>query len=190
MSDFLHQIQDWLDTETRAMLCPSPPPKQTAIGTEAYSLLLLKHGSDTPRVEETVAQIRDHNPVLLMDVPFVVAQEMTLNEALAGQFALACCDCVSAFVRDDVICNATRKELQQLSQEITSSSEFSPVELTILTMPNTDQARRFCWQFLGLAAGVKIPSTRKVFRKKARLMCHWAERSGIETSVEDSNGDG
>jgi hypothetical protein len=185
MSTFIEQIRDWLDTETRAMLCAEPPQKITAIGIESYSLLLLKHGNDRRRTEDVVTMIRTDNPILLVDYPFVVAQEMTLDEALAGQFALACCDCISAVVRDEVICGASRDYLNSLNKQVKESSEFEMVGVTITQIPHTEEGRRFCWQFLGLAAGMAVPAARQFFRKKARLMQHWAERCGIDFQINE-----
>ena len=118
MSTFVEEIREWLDTETRAILCRESPKKYTAVGTQAYSLLLVLQGNDKPRTEEVVKAIRQHNPVLLVDYPFVMAQEMTLNEALAGQFALALLRLrLSAFVPDGIVCNAGSHYLQQLNDQ-------------------------------------------------------------------------
>jgi hypothetical protein len=187
MPTFIEQIREWLDTETQALLCAEPPPKLTAIGVEAYSLLLLKQCNDRQRIREVVAMIQEQNPVIATDLPFVVGQEMTLEEAMAGQFALACCDCMSAFVRDDVIRDAGRAYLHQLNEQVKNSSEFESVNVMIVHVPNSEEGRRFCWQFLGLATGAAMPAARKIFRKKARLMEHWARRSGVDLQVEESD---
>jgi hypothetical protein len=183
MSTFLEQVREWLDTKTRELLCPEPPTKVTEIGIESYSLLLLRHGNDKRRTEDVVAAIQKENPVILVEYPFVVAQEMTLDEAMVGQFALACCDCISAFVRDEVICNTDRDYLQQLNEQVAHSSEFEFVCTELLNIPHTEDVRRFCWQFLGMATAVSCPLKLRVFRKKARLMEYWAKRSGIEMNV-------
>lgn len=178
-------MREWLDTETKALLCADPPEKSTAIAAEGYSLLLVRRGLDEQRLEDVVGMIQKENPVVLVEYPFVVAQEMTLEEALAGQFALACCDCISAFVSDEVVCNCDPNYLQELNRQVMQSPEFKFINVTILHIPHTEESHRFCWQFLGLAAGVPAPTTRLVFRKKARLMEHWAKRSGVELKVSE-----
>ena len=103
MQEWLDEIRDLLDTETKAELCPDPPDKLVAIGIESYSLLLLNKGTDERRINPVVAGIRKHATEGQSDYPFIVARQLTLDNAIAGQLALACCDCVSAFIRDELV---------------------------------------------------------------------------------------
>src|SRR6476661_2568606 len=103
MQEWFDEIRDLLDTETKAELCPEPPEKLIAVGTESYSLLLLNKGSDERRTEPVVAAIRKHGNEGESEYPFIVARQLTLDDAIAGQLALACCDCVSAFIRDELV---------------------------------------------------------------------------------------
>lgn len=183
MSQSFDEFRDWIDTETRALLWKEHQ-KFTVIGTESYSLLLLEYGKDRRRIEDVVAMIREYNPIVLVDYPFVVAQEMTFEDALAGQFALACCDCISAFMRDQVVCHSDQEYLKRINDAVVNSDEYESVIVKILSVPNSEKSRRFCWQFLGLATGLAIPQTVCVYRKKARLMEHWARQSEIELRTE------
>ncbi len=167
------------------MLCANPPDKLIATETDSYSLLLLHKGNDDPRVEETLAAIRQYASPELKEYPFIVGQHMTIEDALAGQFALACCDCITAFVRDEVICSSTTKVYRQLYNEVMRSSEFKTVTVEIEYVPLTDQGRRFCWQFFGLATGMPTTSVVGMFRKKARLITHWASKIGAVVTVID-----
>lgn len=185
MRTFFDEMRDWLDTETRAMLYPEPPEKVVQVGIESYSLLLLHQGADGPRIAEVVAAIQDCFPPLLDRFPFVIGSEMELEDALAGQFAFACCDCVTAFVRDELIKNAAASVFRQLHSEIMQSREFQSIEVEVSEIPQTEAARRFCWQFFGMATGLKIPAVIRTYRKKARMMEHWAPKAGILLSIHD-----
>ena len=176
---------DWLDTETKSLLARFPPQKQVGAETDAYSLLLLQWGQDRNRIEHVVAAIRRTAETTNAELPFVIAQRMTLNEALAGQIALVCCDCISAFVPDHVVSKDNRKGLKQLLHDVSASSEFEPVRICLTSVPDTEAGRRFCWQFLGMAVGTKVPDALKVFRIKARLMQHWAMKSDVGLQVEN-----
>lgn len=175
-------MHEWLDTETKSILCREPPEKTAPPQTEGYSLLLLEKGTDERRIDEVVAAIQRGTPAIPDDRPFVIARQLCLDDALAGQFALACCDCVTAFVRDAVICDSDCDYLRQLYGQVMGSPEFASVLVELLSVPVTDDGRRFCWQFLGLATPA-VPATFRVFRKKARLMEHWAKKTGVVVRV-------
>jgi hypothetical protein len=185
MRERLDEIREWLDTETKAVLCPDPPEKLVASATVSFSLLLVTKGKDEQRIADIVSAIQRSAPPKTLDYPFVVGQQMNLEEALAGQFALACCDCVAAFVRDDIVDESAIKAFRQIHSEVLSSPEFEQVAMRIEFIPNTEQGHRFCWQFFGLASGLQIPVTINMYRKKARLMEHWAKRIGASYSVSE-----
>ncbi len=184
----IYPSDDWLDTEARAILCKSPPAIQTAVDTEGYSLLLVKAGPDNSRAIQVVSEIQRYGAKNSTDIPIVIAQQMTLDDAMAGQFALSCCDCISAFVRDEVVYDANAGYLHELAEEVTHSPEFEPVTVRLISIPPTDHGRRFSWQFLGVAVGIATPSEVQVHRKKARLMMHWATRCGVHLEVEIGEG--
>lgn len=173
---------DWLDTETRSILSEVPPSKESAADLNSYSLLLLKQGDDRRRIEESVAGLQQGSAGLTNEPPSVVARGMTLDEALAGQFALACCDCVSAFVVDEVADQAEEEYLSKLYDAVKQSTEFESVNVEVRSVPNSELGRKFSWQFLGLAVAVPRPCEVRVYRKKARLMQHWAARCGVQIS--------
>jgi hypothetical protein len=180
MSALLRQIHDWLETDARALLWAEPPESAIAVGIVLYSLLLIQHGDDPSRTANVVAMIREQSPAIHAEYSFVIAQQMALDEAVVGQLALACCGCVTAIVRDEVINSADPEYLQELHQQMLGSDEFQPVNATILSVPETDAGRRFCWQFLGLAKGLKAPTTKQIFLKTARLMDYCARNIGVE----------
>jgi hypothetical protein len=182
MATFLEEIRGWLDTETRAILCPVPPQKLVSVGVESYSLLLLKNGEDQERTDDIVTAIRDHAPPTL-EYPFVIGQGMDLDDALAGQFALACCDCVGAFVADELVNQSALDLFRQLLSEVLSSPEFERVQVNVEHIPQTDVGRRFSWQFFGLATGLPAPATYVMYRKKERLMEHCAAKAGAAVRV-------
>jgi hypothetical protein len=182
--DSIYPSDDWLDTETRAILCKSPPAVQAAVDTKGYSLLLLKAGRDESRAIQAVAEIQRYGAKNSTGISIVIAQQLTLDEAMAGQFTLSCCDCVSAFVPDEVVYDANAGYLHELSEAVMHSPEFEPIAVRLISIPPTDQGRQFSWQFLGVAIGIAAPSEIQVHRKKARLMMHWASRCDVHLEVE------
>jgi hypothetical protein len=175
MQEWLDEIRDLLDTEMKAVLCPDPPDKLIAIGTESYSLLLLNKGSDERRTDAVAAAIRKHGNDGQSGYPFIIARQLNLDDAIAGQLALVCCDCVSAFVRDELVEERTREVFRELYCEVMNSREFQLVDVRVNHFPQTDLGRRFCWQFFGLASGIACPATFRMYRKKARLLTLWSK---------------
>ena len=70
----IYPSDDWLDTETRAILCKSPPALQTAVDTEGYSLLLVKAGRDEDRAIQTVSEIQRYGAKNSTNISIVIAQ--------------------------------------------------------------------------------------------------------------------
>ena len=110
-----------------------------------------------------------------------VATAATTNQI---RYSVRCCDCVSAFITDEVVYDANARYLQQLSEEIMRSPEFEPISVGLFFIPLSDLGRRFSWQFLGVAVGIATPSEIQVHRKKARLMTHWAAKCDVDLEVE------
>ena len=79
----------------------------------------------------------------------------------------------------------------RLPNQLRKSPELQPVFLTITFVPDTDAGKRFCDQFLSNAEGMKIrygsaiAMRNRVFRKKARMMAHWAVEIGVRLAVEE-----
>ncbi len=168
---------EWLDTETRTILCDGWG-KETLTATSAFSLLLFTKGSDAGRISSVVAELQHCGTANSTLFPFVVRQGLSLDDALAGQFALACCDCASAFVRDDIVLQMDAPGFSALFAELSVSPEFRYVDVQVWNIPATEHGRKFLWQFLGLAVGVRLPHRMRVMKKKARLMAHCAEKIG------------
>ncbi len=175
--------KEWLDPETRSLLKESPPGMEKAVGCKGYSLLLLDAGPDTNRIVQVVSDIQQMGADNRTNIAIVIAQQLGLDEALAGQFALSCCDCVSAFVDDNIICEKDAGLVERLSELIANDPEFSPVTIRLISIPQDELGRRFSWQFLGFAVGVATPTEITVYRKKARLMMHWATKCGVRLEL-------
>jgi hypothetical protein len=183
MSEWLDELREWLDTETKSILWVTPPTGSIALDRNSYSLLLLQKGNDEARIEEVVTALRSVGTETSTDYPFVVGQGWTLDDALVGQFALVCCDCVSAFVRDEIVDASAVNVYRQLHREVMSSHEFASVEVVVELIPDTGEGRRFGWQFLGWAAGFPTPTALRIRRKKARLMEHWGRKTGVNVRL-------
>ena len=115
-------------------------------------MLLLKVGDDCHRIQQVVSDICPTHAEGVKDfvgVPIVIARKMSLDDVMAGQFALACCDCVSAFVVDEVVDDGNAEYLLQLSEAVKNSDEFEVVAIKLILIPTTEAGRHFSWQFLG-----------------------------------------
>lgn len=114
----------------------------------------------------------------------LIASGLSLEDALLGQFELACCDSVSAFLRDEVAREADARYLDGVYSSVLHSPEFEEVRVEVVAIPGTDEGSRFVDQFLGPSAS-RVPLSdgepRLVLnptRKKARIMAYWAEKVG------------
>ncbi|MHB9080373.1 MAG: hypothetical protein ACYC3X_23100 [Pirellulaceae bacterium] len=176
----------WLDTKTRALLCDDDV-KSTLTATDAFSLLLLYQGADTGRVHAVVTELGNYGTPNMTPFPFVARQGLALDDAVAGQSALACCDCVAVFVRDDVVAEMQRDDFAELFSELVASPEFQPARVEIVSLRTDEVGHRFLWMFLGLAVGIVLPIRVVVMRKKARLMKHWGDATGSLVRIVDDN---
>jgi hypothetical protein len=179
-------MSEWFDdVQTRAILRKGLPPALAPPDAEGYSLLLLKPGKDEARMAEALDIIGQSGTANATAFPFVIRQRLSLDEAFRGQFLLACCDCATAFVRDQVTSSADAKYLSELYAELMSSAEFQAVEVELVFVPSTEAGRRFLWQFTCLAVGLGLPRKLVVMRKKARLLSYWAQKIGASVVVRD-----
>ena len=176
----------WLDTETRTLLGEADV-KSILTATDAFSLLLLYQGTDTGRIHCVVTELGNYGTPNMTPYPFVVRQGLALADAQAGQSALACCDCVAVFVRDDVVAEMQRDDFADLFLELAASPEFQPARVEIESLPTDEVGHRFLWVFLGLAVGIVLPIRVIVTRKKARLMQHWGDAIGGLVRIVDDN---
>ncbi len=172
-------LTPWLDTKTRSDLGVSPPVRETAVDIKSYSLLLLKAGPDESWAINVVAEIQRCGARNSTRLPNVIAQQMKFDDAWSGQLALSCCDCISAFLPDEIVADEDVAYLQHLSDKVMSSPEFERVPVRVMSIPATDLGRRYSRQFLGVAAGLHLPLDTQIHRKKARLMQHWADQCGV-----------
>lgn len=172
----------WSDTETRELL-QADLPKYTEVADVGFSLVLLRAGADTRRIESVVLELARLTEPPSPRMPLVVCRGLTLDDALAAQAAFACCDSITAFVRDELADQMMPVDYAILLSEIEFSPEFQPLRLRIETMPQTQPSQRFNWVFFGMAVGLELPVEVVAYRKKARLMQHWAQHIGGRISV-------
>lgn len=177
-------MDEWLDNQTRAILRKHlPPVVTTASGEESYALLLLERGPDHARIDDAMAALGVDACTPPDELSFLVAHGLSLEDAFVGRFTLACCDCVTMFVPDEIAWRADRAWWRQFYKLVMSSSDFQQVFVHVMRVPATEEGRRFCWQFLGLAVGAAIPGAFQFFRVKAELMEHWANKIGAVLHV-------
>jgi hypothetical protein len=186
----------WLDTQTKAILQPTPPEKRTALETSGFTLILLEKGfwhDRLARALERIGREPERPMTWLLDTacPAVVRYGLTLDDAIVGQFELICCDCISVFLRDEVVVQGDSDYLRVLYCQLRDSLEFQAVFIRIMFIPHTDVGRLFCDQFLSSAEdkkiryGSDIMMRARVFRKKARMMAHWAIEIGVRLAIEE-----
>lgn len=174
----------WLDTETRAILQASNPEIAIQTDIEGYSLLLVKKGPDPNRLSDVISSIQELGISNQTQIKNVIAQQLTLDEAVWGQFQLSCCDCAAAFVTDEIVFDDNASYLARVTESILRCPEFELVPIRITFIPQSERGRQFAWQFLGLAVGISLPLKATIYRKKARLMRHWAEHCGVEVQFD------
>lgn len=184
-----------LGTETRVFLEPPAPEKAIASRVSGYALVLLTRGSRPDRLALALERIlrepeRPLTGLLDGSCPAVVRCALTLDEAVAAQFELICCDCVSIFLRDEIVAQSDPGYLGELYSQLRHSPEFQPVVVGISFIPATDAGRRFCDQFFPpeeaktIRCGAEIALTYRVSRKKGRMMAHWAKEIGARLTID------
>jgi hypothetical protein len=188
-------MSQWLDTETRAILQGAPPEKLAPPDAVGFTLVLLSKTNDQERLRQALAKAGCTNPaasevILTSPCPQVVAVGMTAEDAMLGQFELACCDSAAVFIRDEVVAGNDQPYLSDVYAKLSSSSEFQPVGIDIHSVPNDDQGRRYLQQFLGVheffLEWIGLPLHQTVMKKKARMMRHWGEKIGADVRMTKS----
>lgn len=174
---------DWLAPQTKAQLCKDPPDKLAPPDVDGYSLVLLERGTDHPRVDHALHALADDVTNFAANCPFIVRRNLSLTEALVGQFELICCDSISIILRYDVVRFAQPAYLHDLYDRLRDGDEFAPVAVHLKSVPDDESGRRFLLQFFGQFLGVG--ATHFVARKKARIMAHWGEKLGASLEVDD-----
>lgn len=184
----------WPTAETEAILQPTPPQKATEVAASGFTLVLLEKGLACDRLVRAIDRIwnepeRPIDSVLQSPCPVVIRSGLTLDAAIVGQFELISCDCVSVFLRDEIVADGSADYLRNLYCELRRSPEFQPVYVTVGFIPDSDAAKHFCDQFLSppdtkrIPFGSQIAIADRVFFKKGRIMAHWAKEIGITNDI-------
>lgn len=180
-------MSTWLDTETKAILQKEPPGKLAPAEAAPFGLVLLTKGNDRDRTARAITRIvpidsREAGTLLEKSCPLTVRTQLTLEDALLGQFELACCDAVSVFLREEVVADNDQAYLGQLYDRILNGREFEEVSLTLISAAQDPSGDRFLDQFLGSPAAIRRELQQqpglplRMIRRKAKLMNHWAEK--------------
>lgn len=184
--------EQWLDTETQACLQRSPPSKLAPPTTETFSLVVLNFDQITDhrrqvRALERVLQTSfiDAEWQTTRTPPFILKRQLTLSDAVLGQFELICSDIISVFITDAVLSAAEPEYLAALYEGLLRSDEFASVTVWVNALPQpADSAGSFLRQFIGEELP-SLPYPMQVTRKKSRIMSHWARKFGVVVSVRD-----
>ena len=180
----MSEPNDWLDTQTKAQLGACPPEKLAPPTVAGYSLVLLERGPDRRRVDETLQRIIGDASFALPRCPVVVQSDLSLTDALQGQFDLICADSVSVFLADEVVQNATKKYLNEIFRSFCLSPEFQQVRVRVESVPQNDDGARFLRQFFGEM--LSPPFRQVAARKKAHIMQHWGIKLGAVIECEET----
>ncbi len=173
---------NWLDTQTEAELRKCPPGKLAPPDVDGYSLVLLERGPDRRRVDEAVASLADGQANVAGECPLIVRQNLSLADALVGQFKLICTDSISIFLDDEVMLHGEPAYLHRLFQIVRESDEFATVTVQLRGVPDDEDGRRLLRQFFGQVVGVA--ATHTMPRKKARIMAHWGAKFGARVAFD------
>lgn len=153
-------------------------------GEGGYSLILLDVGRDeVVRIVRAAIRVRGCDAdeaigVLRAPLPIRVASGLTHGAAQEGQHEFISCDCVSIFVRDEIVEQGGFGYLADLFRTVGRSEEFGFVSIELESIPDTGPGRRFADQFLGYEPAT-MPLRLEVREKKARLMEYFGERMGV-----------
>lgn len=178
----------WLDTQTKAILQGSDPPKASPSLEADFSLILLDGGQNVDHFRRALSRILDLEELENLEIfaekscPFVIRSSMTYGDASLGQFELICANAVSIIVRDEVALDGEPDYLKDLFQTLRQSNEFQLVTLSLLALPSDERGRNFCDQFLG-GPEFLPPITLSTTRKKSRIMQHWAQKIGVRLEI-------
>ena len=181
-------MKNWLDTETRAILQPSPPVKNAPPDTAAFTLVLLSAPEEKPdrlvvALERILGADREKALWLLArPVPVSVRGQLSYADALLGQFELIACDAVSVILMDEVVNTAPADYLAGLYADLCESPEFRSVSLRIESIPADEHGRDFLVRFTG-AASPELPLELRVMTEKARIMEHWGTKIGGKVTI-------
>ena len=182
--------QDWLDTETAAILAGAPPRKLAPPRAAGFSLVILVQGPDPIHTAEAMRRIprvaeNDLAACARKECPFVAASGLTEADAFMGQFELICADCISVFIQDEVLSDADSRYLADLYTRLRQSPEFEQVRLVVRSLPPGEAAKKFTAQFLNKYLREQVlDGWMLMSRKKARIMQHWGNKIGATILVE------
>ncbi len=181
-------MKKWLDTETKAILAPSPPGKLAPPDTAAFTLVLLAAPDGKPdRLIAALERIlggasEKAIAALAGPLPVPIKGQLSYAVALLGQFELITCDAISVFMIDEVVSEAPADYLAGLYADLCGSTAFRGVCVRIESMPADERGRDFLDRFTG-AASPELPLELRVMAKKARIMVHWGAKIGGNVSV-------
>ncbi len=150
--------------------------------------MLVKKGPDRTRLIRAISRINECNEEKaagLADrpVPVTINFDLSEEDAVYGQFELISCDSIGVFVRTEVLGESEKGYIQALFGKILQSTEFKPVKVKVVDVPETEPGQKFVDQFLGMAILRQrpvFPLSVEVPFKKARIMMHWATRVGAQ----------
>jgi hypothetical protein len=114
-------------------------------------------------------------------LPIPVKHGLSYSDAQIGQFELICCDAVSVIIADEVVAGAAADYLTDLYAKLQSIDEFRLVTVRIDLVRDNPSGQEFCKRFLG--GQEPTAGTKKLMRKKARIMQHWATRIGARVTI-------
>ncbi len=179
------ESNDWLDLQTQEQLAACPPEKLAPPTVAGYSLVLLERGYDRARIDRTLQSLVNDTEYKPPPCPFVLLKELSLADAMQGQFELICADSISVFIDSEVLLNAKKLYLNNLFNSLRKSREFQPVKIRVQSIPDGGRGEAFLQQFFGKV--LKLPITQVVARKKARIMRHWATKLGAIVECNELN---
>jgi len=179
-------MNNWLDPQTKAILEPIPPKKNSGIAIGEYSLVVIRISADYQFIGRalerigTDSSVSQVNSLLENHSGVIVKAGLSYEAALMGQFELICADTHSVFLDSEIPTFSDPAYLRELISRLSKSTEFVPTKVGLTELPKTNQGVRFEEQFFSpLNRPLNLPWTGNVPRKKARIMKHWAVKFGI-----------
>ncbi|MHC4408776.1 MAG: hypothetical protein ACYS0E_03180 [Planctomycetota bacterium] len=156
-------------------------PENEPAGDE-FSLILLDVGEEVGRIVRATIRVRRCDPdeaigVLRAPLPIRIVAGLTPQAAQEAQWEFVSCDCIAVYVRDEIVDEGGSTYLKSLFQTVRKSPEFTPVEVEVESVPDSEPGKRYLDQFFG-SKTPDLPHRVQVREKKARLMEFFGEKVG------------
>jgi len=177
-----------LRTETQALLQKLPPQKYAPADTESFTLVLFDLPAKSHRHSEKVIcgvcalSEGEVDELLSRELPINLKHGLCYSDAAIDQFELLACDALVFIMPDRVVQDPEPGYLDDLYEDLASSTDFELVEVAVTSLPAGPKALEYLDLFFGdVTVDASVP--RRMMRRKALLMKIIADRIGGQVRI-------